>query len=77
MSNENEVKALPFKEWRERVQKELTRLTERIVCLRQFMASEEFQDIDARQRDLLTAQSTAMCRYADILTQRLRAETLI
>ena len=74
MSEENEkVIIIPGSEWRERVQKELTRLTERIVKLRQFMASEDFQKTDVRQRDLLMNQVKVMNKYANILAMRLQA----
>jgi len=71
MSKNENVIVVPGNEWRNNVQKELERLTDRLIQLRKFMLTEDFLGISERQRNLLRDQSAAMSKYADILTMRL------
>ncbi len=75
MNNPDRKPIIPVMEWRQRVQQELERLTDRIAQLRQFMLTEKFQTISEWQRDLLRRQCKAMNKYADILTMRLGKTT--
>jgi hypothetical protein len=60
--------------WQERVQVELAELTEKLVKLRQFIATPEFRKLSTGQCHLMVDQSHAMMQYADSLSARLSEE---
>jgi hypothetical protein len=64
---------IPGQEWRPGVISELAEVTERIMRLRRFVASEDGFKISGRAADLLLQQCKIMNKYADILISRLAA----
>jgi hypothetical protein len=50
---------------------EQTELTDKLVKLRQYVATVEFCKLDERDRQLLSAQSAHMAAYSDVLAQRI------
>lgn len=57
--------------YQERVVTEQNELTEKLVKLRQFIATDEFHLIDDHERSLLMAQAHHMASYSDTLAQRI------
>ena len=57
--------------YRERMLDEQSQLTEKLVKLRQYVATVEFCGLDERDRQLLSAQSAHMAAYSDVLAQRI------
>lgn len=62
---------MPRPLYQERVLTEQTELTEKLVKLRQFIATEEFASVPTDERNLLLGQSSHMAAYSDILAQRI------
>ena len=56
--------------YHERMLDEQTALTEKLVKLRQYIATLEFCELEEIDRNLLTAQSAHMAAYSDVLSRR-------
>ena len=57
--------------YRERMLDEQLSLTEKLVKLRQYIATREFCDLDEIDQNLLMAQGAHMTDYSDTLAQRI------
>ncbi len=57
--------------YQERVLAEQNELTEKLVKLRQYIATAEFSSVPEEERNLLMAQGHHMTAYSDTLAQRI------
>ena len=58
-------------DWKERLLQERKELDDKLVKFRYFLKTDEFMNLDYRDKVLLRKQNHAMTEYLDILAQRI------
>ena len=57
--------------WKERVAEEKNELDGKLAALGVFMGKPEYRELNPMQRNLLVVQRETMCRYSNVLAERL------